>query len=199
MQEFRFHFPSPPSDHGKSLLATIIKLNLDMTRMCPFIFHITQSPYSSIVLNFFMTIHIQLFQILLLHIRSQKLSNANIVIELAMWKIIVLIFTHASIVVSTIILQTYSSKTSLLQEYRFILDGMLPGNGLQRPRRYFSHMSELVLEYWIVLQLIFLQHLTLYLTGGNDGHIQASNPHQASLSHNLLYHIQSCSQRQRWP
>jgi len=35
--------------------------------------------------------------------------------------------------------------------------------------------------------------------GGNDGHIQASKPHQASLSHNLPYQIQSCSQRQICP
>ena len=27
-------------------------------------------------------------------------------------------------------------------------------------------MSEIVLEYWTVLQLSFLHHLTLYLTGG---------------------------------
>ena len=33
--------------------------------------------------------------------------------------------------------------------------------------------------------------------GGNDGHLQASKSHQASLSHNLPYQIQSCSQRQR--
>ena len=33
--------------------------------------------------------------------------------------------------------------------------------------------------------------------GGNDGHLQASKPHQASLSHNLPHQFQSCSQRQR--
>lgn len=35
--------------------------------------------------------------------------------------------------------------------------------------------------------------------GGNDGHLQASKSHQASLSHNLPHQFQSCSQRQRCP
>ena len=35
--------------------------------------------------------------------------------------------------------------------------------------------------------------------GENDGHLQASKSHQASLSHNLPHQFQSCSQRQRCP
>jgi len=39
----------------------------------------------------------------------------------------------------------------------------------------------------------------VYDRGGDDGHLQASKPHQASLSRNLPYQIQSCRQRQRCP
>ena len=135
-----------------------------MTRRCIFIFRTTPSPFNFKVSGFFMIAHLQLFQILLLF--HNRLWNANTVTELAIWKIIVLIFTRASTVVNTLILHTDASETSLLQEQRFILDGSLFGNGHQQPRRCFSHMSKLVLEYWTILQLIFHHHLTLYMTGG---------------------------------
>ena len=78
----------------------------------------------------------------------------------------ILIFIHVSAVIKPLILHTDASKTSFLQEQRFILDGSLLGNGLQQPRRYLSHMSKLVLEYWTVLQLSFHHLLTLYLIRG---------------------------------
>ena len=81
-------------------------------------------------------------------------------------------------------------------------------------------MSELVLEYWTVLQLSFHHHLTLYLTEEKmmviyklQSHIKrawATTCHsrfrvvardtavQASLSHHLSYQIQSCSQTQQF-
>lgn len=44
MQKFSLHFPNQSSDLGKSFSITSTKLVLDMTRTCPFIFQITQSP-----------------------------------------------------------------------------------------------------------------------------------------------------------
>ena len=164
MQQFNLHFLSPSSDLGKSLSTTSTKLVLDMTRMCPFIFQTTQSPSDFKVPDSCMTVHLQLFQILFHN--NNRLRNANTVIELAIWKITVLIFIHASTVVDTLILQTDASDTSLLQEPRFILDGSLLGNGHQQPRRCLRHMLELVHEYWANLQLSFRHHLTLSLTGG---------------------------------
>jgi len=149
-----------------------------MTRTCPFIFQTTPSPFSFRVLNSFMTVHLllmtvqlQLFQILPLFYSSNnnknnKSWNANTVIELAIWNITVLIFIHVSIVIKPAILHTDASETNVLQEQRFIWDGSLLSNGHQQPKRYSKHMSELVPEYWTVLQLSFLHHLTLYLTGG---------------------------------
>ena len=113
-----------------------------------------------------MIVHLHLFQILLLHIHSQTLLNANIVTELAMLNITILIFIHVSTVIKLVILQTDASETNLVQEQRFILDGSLLGNGLQQPRRYFAHTKRFVLEYWKVFQLRSLHLLTLYLTGG---------------------------------
>ena len=66
MQQFSLHFPSPSLDLGKSLSTTSTELVLDMTRMCPFIFRTTPSPSNFRVPDFFMTVHLQLFQILLL-------------------------------------------------------------------------------------------------------------------------------------
>ena len=66
MQQFSLHFPSPSSDLGKSLSTKIMELVLDMTRNCPFIFQTTASPSNFRVPDFFMTVHLQLFQILLL-------------------------------------------------------------------------------------------------------------------------------------
>ena len=142
---FKFHFPSPSSDLGKSLSTTSTELVLDMSKMCPFIFRTTQSPSDFRVPDSCMTVHLQLFQILFHN--NIILKNANTVIELAISKIIVLIFIHASTVVGTLMLQIDASKTSLLQEPRFILDGSLLGNGHQQPRRCLSRMSEHVHGY----------------------------------------------------
>ena len=178
MQKLSVHFPSPLSDLGNNLSTTSTELVLDMTRTCPFIFQTMPSPFSFRVLDSFMTVHLllmtvqlQLFQILpLFHSNNNNKNNrswnANTVIELAIWKITVLIFIHLSTVIKLAILHTDASKTNVLQEQRFILDGSLLGNGHQQPRRYSKHMSELVPEYWTVLQLSFLHLLTLYLTGG---------------------------------
>ena len=178
MQKLSLHFPSPSSDLGNSLSTTSTKLVLDMTRTCPFIFQTMPSPFSFRVLDSFMTVHLllmtvqlQLFQILpLFHSNNNNKNNrswnANTVIELAIWKIIVLIFIHVSTVIKPAILHTDASEINILQEQRFILDGSLLGNGHQQPRRYSKHMSELVPEYWTILQLSFLHLLTLYLTGG---------------------------------
>ena len=126
------HFPSQSSDLGKSLSITSIKLVLDMTRNCPFIFQTIPSPFNFIVLDSFMTVHLHLFQILVLfHSCHNRLLNANIVTELAIWKIIVLIFIHVSTIIKPIMLQIDALKTNLLQEQRFILDGSLLSNGHQ--------------------------------------------------------------------
>lgn len=87
-------------------------------------------------------------------------------IELAIWKTIVLIFIHVSTVIKPLILQIDASKTNRLQEERFTLDGSLLGNGLQQPRRYFAHTTGFFLEYWKILKLRSLLLFTLYLTGG---------------------------------
>ena len=176
MHKFSLHFPSPSSDLGNNLSTTSTKLVLDMTRTCPFIFQTMPNPFSFRVLVSFMTVHLllmtvqlQLFQTLLLfhsNNNNNRSWNANTMTELAIWKITVLIFIHVSTVIKPVILQTDASETNLLREQRFILDGSLLGNGHQQPRRYFKHMSELVPEYWTVLQLSFLHLLTLYLTGG---------------------------------
>jgi len=110
MQKFSLHFPSPSLDLGKSLSITSTKPVLDMKRMCPFIFLITQSPFSFKVLDSFMTVHLQLFQILLLYICSQKLLNSNTVNVLAIWNIICLIFIHESM------WSTYWFFTQILQK-----------------------------------------------------------------------------------
>jgi len=67
--------------------------------------------------------------------------------ELAMIKITVLIFTHVSIVISTLIIQTNLLEAKRLQEQRFTLDGWLLGNAFQQPRSYFAHTAKFVLEY----------------------------------------------------
>ena len=146
MQKLSLHFPSPSSDLGNSLSTTSTEMVLDMTRTCPFIFQTTQSPFSFKVLDSYMivhlllmTVHLQLFQILLLFHRNNnnnKLWNANTVIELAIWRITILIFIHVSTVIKPVILRTDASETNVLQEQRFILDGSLLGNGHQQPRRY---------------------------------------------------------------
>ena len=152
MHQLSLYFPSPSSYLGKSLSITSTEQVLDMTRSCPFTFQTTPSPFNFRVLDFLMTVHIHLFQSLLLFQRSNnKLKNANTVIALAIWKIIFLIFTHASIVGGTPILHTDASETSLLQEQRLILDGSLLGNVHQQPRWCLRHMSEIVLEYLTIL------------------------------------------------
>ena len=66
MHKCNMHLPSSSLDLGKSLSITSTKLVLDMTRSCPFIFQTTPSPSNFRVPDFFMTVHLRLFQILLL-------------------------------------------------------------------------------------------------------------------------------------
>ena len=83
MQQLNLHFSSPSLDLGKSLSTTSTELVLDMTRMCPFIFRTTPSPSYFRVSDSCMTVHLQLFQILLHFHNNNRLRNANTVIELA--------------------------------------------------------------------------------------------------------------------
>ena len=65
MQQLSVHFSSPSSNVGKSLYITSTELALDMTRMCHFMFQTTPNPSYFRVPDFCMTVHLQLFQILL--------------------------------------------------------------------------------------------------------------------------------------
>ena len=65
MQQLSLHLSSTSSDLGKSFSTTSTELVLDMTRMCPFIFQTTPSPSYFRVPDSYMTVHLQLFQILL--------------------------------------------------------------------------------------------------------------------------------------
>ena len=64
-QKFNLNFPSPSSELGKTLSTIETKLVLDMKRMCPFIFQTTPSPSYFRVSDSYMTVHLQLFQVLL--------------------------------------------------------------------------------------------------------------------------------------
>jgi hypothetical protein len=71
-------------------------------------------------------VHIHLLQF------KSRFRNANIVNELATWKINVSILNLAIIVESTIILQTYVPNARNLQEKRTIMGGSLLGDGHQQ-------------------------------------------------------------------
>lgn len=129
----------------------------------PLIFQTTSNPSSFKVFGFFNLTHIHLIQF---HIHL-LLSNANIVTELATWKIIIIIFTLVNIVENILIIDTYVLDTILMKEQSFTLDGSILGNGLQQPRRYIDHTTKFILMYWHVLQWRYFLLLTLYLKRGN--------------------------------
>jgi hypothetical protein len=98
MNKFIFLFPIQSSDLGKKSETISTEHVSDMKRKLPFIFQIIPNQSSSKVLDSFKKVHIHLLQF------KRRFLNANIVIELATWRINVLIFILVSIVESIIIL-----------------------------------------------------------------------------------------------
>lgn len=133
-----------------------------MKRMYTVTFQAIPNQSSFKLLDSFMTIHLHL---LLFH-DHLRLWNVKIVIELAMWKVSIMIFTLVRIVLNILIIQTEVPDKRLLQEQIFTLYGSLLGNCLQQPRRYFDHTSKFILKYWHILQWKYHHLLTLYLVGG---------------------------------
>ena len=72
--------------------------------------------------------------------------NANIIIELAIWRINVLMSIIVRIMEIIIILKIDDSYWRILQEWIFTISGLLLGSGLQQPRRYISHSKEFSLK-----------------------------------------------------
>jgi len=105
-----FLFPSQSSYLGKKSGTTSTKPISDMKRKWPFIILIIPNRSSFRVLDYFKKVHIHLLQF------KSRFINANIISELATWKIGVLIVILLSIVDNTIIIQTDVPNTRNLQE-----------------------------------------------------------------------------------
>ena len=82
----------------------------------------------------------------LMKITWKKFLNANIVIELVIWRQIVLISILVNIVARRIIHQKNVRRETSLQDQRFTMGGSILGNEHQQPRNYINFTEEYNLE-----------------------------------------------------